>query len=224
MVKPYTIVGVIADEVDDSIGAKPQPMLFLPAEQVPTTFLFYAALLNSQVGFVVKARGDAPIAGELCSVTHDMAPGFALQDLKTLQEAVDQNTFSQRLGLYLVGAFAGLAVLMVVAGLYGGLSQLVSYRRREIGIRMALGASRQSVATMVLRQGGVLIAFGLVVGMALAVAAGCLVSGFLYQVGALDGWAYLAAAVVLTVIGLVAAVVPAGRAAAIEPMEALRME
>ena len=82
-----------------------------------------------------------------------------------MQEAVDKNTFSQRLGLYLVGSFAGLAIAMVIAGLYGVLSQLVSYRRREIGVRMALGATRGSVAKLVLRQGSILIGAGLAAGL-----------------------------------------------------------
>src|ERR1700728_1650370 len=112
------------------------------------------------------------------SLFHHAAPGFALDNFQTMQEAVEKNTFSQRLGLYLVGSFAGLAVAMVIAGLYGVLSQLVSYRRREIGVRMALGATRGSVATLVLRQGSILIGSGLVVGLVLAVATGRLIKGF----------------------------------------------
>jgi ABC-type antimicrobial peptide transport system permease subunit len=141
-----------------------------------------------------------------------------------MQEAVDKNTFSNRLGLYLVGSFAGLAIAMVIAGLYGVLSQLVSYRRREIGVRMALGATRSSVAALVLRQGIILIGAGLVAGLALAFAAGRLITGFLYQVKPLDGWTYLAVALALPAIGLTAALLPARRAASIEPMQALREE
>jgi len=141
---------------------------------------------------------------------------------QTMQAAVDQNTFSQRLGLYLVGSFAGLAIAMVFAGLYGVLSQLVSYRRREIGVRMALGATRTSVAQLVLRQGSVLVGVGLVVGLLLAVAAGRLVKSFLYQVQPVDLWTYLSVALALTLIGLMAALLPARRAASIEPMQALR--
>ncbi len=87
------------------------------------------------------------------AIFHSAAPGYALDDFQTMQDVVDKNTFSQRLGLYLVGSFAGLAVAMVIAGLYGVLSQLVSYRRREIGVRMALGATRISVAQLVLAPG-----------------------------------------------------------------------
>lgn len=141
-----------------------------------------------------------------------------------MQEAVEKNTFNQRLGLYLVGSFAGLAIAMVIAGLYGVLSQLVSYRRREIGVRMALGATRQIVATLILSQGIVLIGSGLGAGLILAFATGRLISGFLYQVKPLDPWTYLAVAVALPAIGLTAALLPARRAASIQPMQALRDE
>ncbi len=153
-----------------------------------------------------------------------MAPGIALDNFQTMQEAVEKNTFNQRLGLYLVGSFAGLAIAMVIAGLYGVLSQLVSYRRREIGVRMALGATRQIVATLILSQGIVLIGSGLGAGLILAFATGRLISGFLYQVKPLDPWTYLAVAVALPAIGLTAALLPARRAASIQPMQALRDE
>jgi putative ABC transport system permease protein len=141
-----------------------------------------------------------------------------------MQQAVEKNTFSQRLGLNLVGSFAGLAVAMVIAGLYGVLSQLVSYRRREIGVRMALGATRKSVAELVLRQGSILIGSGLAAGLLLAFATTRLIKGFLYQVQALDMWTYVAVAVTLLAVGLIAALIPARRAAYIEPMQALRTE
>ena len=100
----------------------------------------------------------------------------------------------------------------------------MSYRRREIGVRMALGATRQSVARLILRQGIVLIAIGLAVGMPLAYVAGRLITGFLYQVKPLDPWTYVVVALALPAIGLVAALVPAQRAASIQPMQALRDE
>ncbi len=224
MIKPYTIVGVLANQVDSSVGGEVQPLVLLPQQQIPTTSLFYQALLKTIVTFVVKTHGDIPVALEMRSVFHQLAPGFALDQFQTMQEAVDKNTFSQRLGLYLVGSFAGLAIAMVIAGLYGVLSQLVSYRRREIGVRMALGATRGSVATLILRQGSILIGGGLVVGLGLAVVTGRLIKGFLYEVKPLDAGTFVGVAVALTVIGLVAAMIPARRAASIQPMQALRDE
>jgi predicted permease len=224
MIKPYTIVGVLGDQVDSNVGGTIQPLVMLPQQQVPTTSLFYQALLKTVVTFVVKTRGNIPVAQEMRSVFHQLAPGFALDSFQTMQEAVDKNTFSQRLGLYLVGSFAGLAIAMVIAGLYGVLSQLVSYRRREIGVRMALGATRGSVAKLVLRQGSILIGSGLVVGLVLSIATGRLIKGFLYEVKPLDASTYVGVALALTAIGLVAALIPARRAASIQPMQALRDE
>jgi predicted permease len=222
MIKPYTIVGVLGDQVDQSVGGAPQPLILLPQQQIPTTSLFYQALLKTVVTFVVKTRGNIPVAVEMRSVFHQNAPAIALDNFQTMQDAVDQNTFSQRLGLYLVGSFAGLAVAMVFAGLYGVLSQLVSYRKREIGVRMALGATRTSVASLVLRQGSVLVGAGLGVGLVLAFAAGRLVKSFLYQVQPLDLGTYAAVVIALALIGLTASLLPARKAASIEPMQALR--
>ena len=224
MIKPYTIVGVLADQVDSNVGGSIQPLVLLPQQQIPTTSLFYQALLKTVVTFVVKTRGNIPVAQEMRNVFHQLAPGFALDQFQTMQEAVDNNTFNQRLGLYLVGSFAGLAIAMVIAGLYGVLSQLVSYRRREIGVRMALGATRASVAKLILRQGTILIGAGLLAGLLLAFASGRLIKGFLYEVKPLDASTYIAVALVLTAIGLVAALIPARRAASIQPMQALRDE
>jgi predicted permease len=224
MVTPYTIVGVLADQVDSNVGGAVQPFILVPQQQIPTTSLFYQALLETVVNFVVKTRGDIPVAAEMRSVFHQAAPGFALDEFQTMQQAVEKNTFNQRLGLNLVASFAGLAVAMVIAGLYGVLSQLVSYRRREIGVRMALGATRQSVARLILRQGSILIGAGLGAGLLLAFATARLIKGFLYQVQPLDLWTYIAVAGTLSIIGLIAAFLPARRAASIEPMQALRTE
>jgi predicted permease len=224
MIKPYTIVGVLGDQVDSTVGGEVQPFLMLPQEQIPTTSLFYQALLNTTVGFVVKTRGDVPLAAGMRSLFHQAAPGFALDNFQTMPERVAQHTFSERLGLYLVSSFAGLAVAMVIAGLYGVLSQLVSYRRREIGVRMALGATRQSVAQMVVRQGSILIGAGLGAGLLLALPAERLIRSFLYNVHTLDAWTYVAVLLALPIIGLIAALVPARKAASIQPMQALREE
>ena len=224
MIQPFSIVGVLGDQVDSNVGAPAQPFLMIPQEQVPTTSLFYQALLKTLVTFVVKTHGNIPVAPQMRAVFHSAAPGYALDNFQTMQEAVDKNTFSQRLGLYLVGSFAGLAIAMVIAGLYGVLSQLVSYRRREIGVRMALGATRASVAQMVLRQGSVLIGAGLAAGLILAFATGRLVKSFLYQVEPTDISTYLCVAAALAMVGLVAAFIPARKAASIQPMQALREE
>jgi predicted permease len=224
MVQPLTIVGILGDQVDAKVGVKPQPLLLIPDSQVPTTSLFYQALLKTVVNFVVKTRGDIPVETVMRTVFHKSAPGFALDDFQTMQDVVDKNTFSQRLMLYLIGSFAGLAIAMVITGLYGVLSQLVNYRRREIGVRMALGATRAGVAKMILRQGSILIGVGLAIGLVLAVLSGRVLKGFLFEVQPLDAWTYVAVAIVLASIGLVSSLIPARNAASVQPMQALREE
>jgi predicted permease len=224
MRKPATIVGVLGDQVDTSVSSKPRPMLMLSYQQIPTTSLFYQALIKTVVFFTVKTQGNVAVAIEMRSVFHQLAPDMALDNFQTLQKTVDDSTFSSRLGLYLISAFAGMAVLMVVAGLYGVLAQIVSYRRREIGLRMALGATPGSILAMVLRQGSVMIVTGLVLGLGAAVFVAKLLKDFLYQVQTVDPWTYVGVAVLLLAVGSIAALVPARRAAAVEPMQALREE
>jgi ABC-type antimicrobial peptide transport system permease subunit len=222
MIKPLTIVGVIGDQSDHGANSDVPPYILLPYRQVPTTSLFYQALLKTVVSFVVKTRGGGPVAGEMRSLFKQSAPNYALDNFKTMQEVVDSSTFSQRLGLYLTGSFAGLAIVMVIAGLYGVLAQLVSYRRREIGVRMALGATRESIVKMILRQGGLLMGSGLIAGLAISVFAGQLVKSFLFHVKPVDVGTYAGVAILLLVIGSVASLIPAHSASTIEPMDALR--
>jgi putative ABC transport system permease protein len=222
--KPATIVGVIGDQVDDRVSTAPRPLLMFSFQQVPTTSLFYAALIKTIVFYVVKTHGNIAVAPAMRDVFHQVAPDMAVDNFVALQKTVDDSTFSSRLGLYLTGAFAGMAVLMVIAGLYGVLVQVVSYRRREIGLRMALGATPGKILAMVVRQGSVMVVTGLIVGLAAAVFVTKLLKDFLYRVSAVDPWTYASVAILLLVVGSVAALVPARRAAAVEPMQALREE
>jgi predicted permease len=224
MLNPYTIVGVMGDQRETSTAQPAQPSVLIPYRQVPTTSLFYQILVQTIVNFAVKARGDVAIAPAMRALFHELAPDYAVDNFNTMQEAVDQSNFSSRIGLYLIGAFAGMAVLMVIAGLYGVLAQLVSYRRREFGIRLALGATPSGILGMVVRQGLVFVAIGLAVGIVAAVFAGNLVRSFLFEVKPADSWTYSGVVLLLLFVGSLAALIPARRAASVEPMAALREE
>jgi putative ABC transport system permease protein len=162
------------------------------------------------------------VAPAMRAVFHELAPDYALDNFQTLQEAVAQSNFSSRMGLYLIGAFAGMAVLMVIAGLYGVLAQLVSHRRREFGIRLALGATPGGIQGLVLRQGLLFVIVGLVVGIAAAAFGGTLVKSFLFEVKPADAWTYAGVILLLLFVGSLAALIPARRASGVEPMVALR--
>jgi predicted permease len=224
MLMPCTIVGIIGDYADSGVSQPAQPLLLFPYQQVPTTSIFYPLLLKSIVNFAVKTRNDMAVAPVMRSAFRQVAPDIALDNFQTMQETVAQNYFNDRLGLYLISSFAGLAVLMVVAGLYGVLAQLVNYRRREIGVRLALGATRKNILTMILRQGSALVVVGLIVGLVLALAASSLVKSFLFGVKPVDLSTYIGVVVLLLVVGILASYVPARRAAAVEPIQALRDE
>jgi ABC-type antimicrobial peptide transport system permease subunit len=142
----------------------------------------------------------------------------------SMQQRLHNWADERRFYMAIMAVFAGLALGLSVLGLYGVLAYTVTMRSREIGIRMALGATRSSVALLVLRQGIVVIGSGLAVGLLLAFAVCRLITGFLYQVKPLDGWTYFAVALALPAIGLSAALLPARRAASIQPMQALREE
>jgi predicted permease len=224
MLKPYTIVGVLKNNLRHNLTESPKPELSLSYNQVPPDSLFYAMLLASATQYVLHTRGDVDLAQSIHHAVQESAPGFAVDDLKTMESAVEDATGNQRLGVYLIGSFAGLAVLMVVAGLYGVLSQLVSQRQQEVGIRIALGATRESIMALFLRQSWRLIALGTVAGLIVSALATRLVRGFLFEVPSLDPWSYVAAAALLAGVGTLAALIPARRASLVEPMVALRNE
>ena len=133
-------------------------------------------------------------------------------------------TFPQRVAATLLGACAGLALLLAAVGLYGVVAYAVSQRMREIGIRMALGASRHAVVRMVLESSMKVVAIGLAIGLALALAAGRAIESFLGDVSSADPIAIVAGPLVMIACALVASWLPARRAARVDPMKSLREE
>ncbi len=222
MLRPYTIVGILGDQVDTAVSTPPGPLLLIPYRQVPTTSLYYHLLLKTFVNFMVKTRSDVAIAPMVRNVFRQMAPGYALDNFRTMREVVDRSSFSQRLGLYLTGAFAGLAVLLVLVGLYGVVSQLTGYRRREFGIRLALGATSMQILQMVLRQALRFVAMGIAAGLTLALLGGRLLLPFLYGVPPTDAVTIALVILLLVLAGSAAAWLPAYRASGTQPAEALR--
>ncbi|HEY6348158.1 MAG TPA: ABC transporter permease [Candidatus Angelobacter sp.] len=224
MVQPYTIVGVVGDSMQHDIVQPIAPEVDLPYSQIPVKSFMYPSLVMPITTFVVRTHGRVELAPTVRNVFHESAPDFAVDNVQTMQAAHDDADSNQRIGLYLVMSFAGIAMVMVLAGLYGVLSQLVGQRRREIGIRMAVGADRKAIIGLILRRGLFLIAIGVVAGLAAAVGVQQWVKSFLYGVSPVDAMTYAVVVVVLAVVGVVAGLVPARRAASIEPTQALRTE
>ena len=222
--QPYTIVGVLANATQNRIAESAEPEIDIPYAQVLVTSKFYPLLIQPETAYLVRTRGKVDLAPEVKALFHQYAPDFALDSFTTIEAAHEQASLTHRVGLYLTSAFAGIAVVMVLAGLYGVLSQIVGQRRREIGIRMALGADRKWVLTMMLRRGLTLIGMGMGLGLLISVATVRSLRSFLFGVQPLDAATYAGVIVVLLALGTLAAWVPAHRAASIEPSEALRTE
>jgi putative ABC transport system permease protein len=211
--KTYTIVGVLADARQHDLTHTPDPEVVMAYQQVSTADGLYFLIVASGTNYILRTRGDVELANTIRQIFRQSAPDYALDHFRTLRGALDEATFNQRLGLYLTSSFAGVAILMVLTGLYGVLSQLVSQRRWEIGIRMALGASRGSIQGMILRRASVLTIVGLAVGLPASLAVGRLLRAFLYGVKSIDELTYFAVAIGLLAVSIAAALMPARSAA-----------
>jgi ABC-type antimicrobial peptide transport system permease subunit len=141
-----------------------------------------------------------------------------------MAEAVEDSIGAQKLAAQVIAVFGGLVLLITVVGLYGLLSYLVAQRTQEIGIRMALGADRARVVGLVLRQTLIWLVTGTVMGVGLAMECGRLLKGFLFGVRAIDPWTMGLVSAGLVACGVLAAIVPARRAASVNPVEALRAD
>ncbi len=223
-VGPFTVVGVLADAVQHSLTRQVEPEMDVSYQQVPAGSFYDQILVNSLTNFVVVASGNSVQEPVIRRAFKEAGAGFALDNFEALDQSVENASFNQRLGLYLVGSFAGLAVVMVMAGLYGVLSQLVGQRRREIGIRMALGADRPAILLLIARRSCILIGAGISVGLIAGLLTGRLMNSFLYDVKPTDVLTYAGVVVALFLVGVVATWLPARRAASIEPNIALRAE
>ncbi len=153
-----------------------------------------------------------------------MHPRAPVDDVMTMVARLSAAIAQPRVYSLFVGFFAALAVFLAAAGLYGLLSYTVSQRRREIGVRMALGAQRRDIVALIVRQGAALVAFGVVVGLLAAGASTRILESLLFGVSAADTLTFAAASLVLLAAALLACYLPARGATRIDPMDALRAE
>ena len=195
-------------------------------ESIPECYISFRQHLynGNTLSLVVRTAGNPTALEEtLRRVSHDRSPDVPVK-FTTLESDTYEGVAAPRFRTLLFGVFAGLAVFLAMAGVYGVMAYAVGQRSSEIGLRMALGASTGSVLRLILGQGVVLAGLGLAVGLAAAIAETRLLTTMLFQVRPNDPWVYLAVAALLSVVTLVACYVPARRAAKIDPLTALRQE
>jgi putative ABC transport system permease protein len=177
------------------------------------------------MNLAVRTTGDpAAFARNARGVIASLDPALAIYGVATMDQLMAELSHGRRFVLVLIGLFAGVAIVMAAVGLYGVIAYSVTQRRHEIGIRVALGARLADITRLVLRQGAALTTAGVLLGLGAAVAGGRLVAGLLFGVSARDPEVFIAVAVLLAVVALVASYAPARRAAAVDPVEVLRGE
>ena len=211
-----TVVGVVGDTRDGGLDAPPLPVTFVPFAQgdFPTG------------GFVIRTAGGDPaaLAPAARRIVRAIAPEQPVENVLTLDQIRDESVGPRRLNALLVGSFGLLALVVASIGIGAVLAFAVSARTGEIGVRMSLGADAGRVQRMVLAEGGRLVALGLLLGVAGALALSRLMRGLLFGVAPHDPATLLAVAVVMTAVGLAACWLPARRAARIDPGIALRAQ
>jgi ABC-type antimicrobial peptide transport system permease subunit len=191
----------------------------------------FAQGFQSDVSYFVRFRSltpgsEAATADLLRRTVRDVDPSIPIVSLKTFPQHLDSNLqlWIVRAGAALFSIFGGLALGLAVVGLYGVKAYSVARRTREIGIRMALGAQPGMVLRMIMREGSIMLLSGVAIGLLLAMATAKILSGILYQVGALDPIAFTVAPLLLAAAALIATWLPARRATHVDPIQALRTE
>lgn len=191
--------------------------------QLIVPYPFLEKLAFSDVALVIRTVGDPlDVAPAVRRDLQALAPGLPAPEIRTLQEALDQTLWFQHITSRLFAIFAGIALLLAVVGLYGAMSYSFAQRTREIGIRMVLGAKPGDVMGMVLRQGGVLIAVAVAIGLAGAFGMSRLLGRMLYEVRGTDPVTFVGVTLLVVLVALAAVWVPARRATRVQPVTALR--
>lgn len=209
------IVGVIRSEHTSALNAPPEPVAYLPLAQAP----------RQDLNLVVRSR-IAPAAAMpgIREAVREIDPHLALGDVMTMEQVREESILWARQPTWAVGAFAGIAALLAALGLYGVLANAVTQRRREIAIRMALGAHSIHVLSHILRNAMSMLMVGLAGGLAGAFVLTRVLRSLLFQVSPLDPIALALACILMTLVGILAAWIPASRATRVDPMRVLRDE
>ncbi len=210
------IVGVVGNIKLSPTQREVRPAMYLAADQMPNWCCLYTVVRSS----VDPLSLEPSIRQIVSSIDKDIP----VTQVRTMQELMFNELSQPRFAMVLLGAFAGLALLLTVVGLYGVMMYAVTRRTREIGVRMALGARRGMVLSMVLKDAAKLLAAGVALGITATLVSASILKSMLYGTGSRNPMVLMLVCVAVGAAGLVAAYIPALRAASIEPMEALRTE
>ena len=214
------IVGVVGDIRHEGLDADADPAAFLPQRQ---RFSGLGNGFERTLTIVIRSGSDvASMASTLRSAVAGIDPQLPIGMVRTMEDLIGDSIAPRRLNFVLVSSFAIVALVLTASGLYGVMAYLVTQRTREIGVRMALGATRGQVLAMMFRQAGRMTAIGIGVGVAGALLLTRSMTSLLFGVSAADPLVYAAVSVLLAAVAMVAVAVPVSRATRIDPLLALR--
>jgi predicted permease len=209
------IVGVVADVKQSSLATATLPQFWAPFDQWP---------MSNMTVVLHTTRDLQPVVADARRAIHELDPDLAIAHVATLENVVAESVAQPRFYMMLLTAFAVVAILLASIGIYGVIAYLVGQRAREIGIRIALGASPSKVVRMVVNEGVVMVAIGIGVGIVGAIALTQLMRALLFNTTSTDPMTYILVTLVLAAVALVASSVPALRAANVDPALAMRAE
>jgi predicted permease len=216
------IVGVARDVREQGLVGSLPAMMYVPVGQANIAGI-KASHTYFPMNWVVRANGTGPeLRQQIGDAMRGLDPKQPFSSFTTMDEVKDQFVEDQRFQMTLLGGFGAIGLLLASAGIYGLIAYSVAQRTREFGIRMALGASRQRILAAVLRQGAVLAAIGIAIGIGLSAAATRLLQNFVYGVSTLDPLTFAVVAALLVAVATLACLVPALRAVRLNPVSALR--
>lgn len=227
--RPRQIVGVVGDVKHYGLGEESPPFVYAPFEQQPAVFpggiardhLHKALVLRTHAGFL---RGGTNLATTVKNTIGEIDPNQPVTSVMTMEQVLSRSLGDWKAYMQLLGIFAGVAVLLAAVGIYGVMSYSVNERTHEFGIRMALGAHEGDILRLVARLMLKLTGIGIVIGLGMALGLMRLIKSFLFGVKPTDPLTYVAVAVFLTGIAVVACYLPARRAVKVDPLVALRYE
>ena len=208
-----TVVGVVADSRLNALDKEVYPEVFWPMAQLPSAG-GWAALRT--------AADPVGLARAAQAAMRELDPEIAISEVTTMKDVLQGSLWRQRLTAVLLATFAGLSLALAAAGIYGVFSYLVNRRTKELGVRVALGASKAQILSLVLGSSLKLAVLGIGIGTAGALMAGRLMSSWLYGVQANDTLTFASVAVLLLLVALAACYIPAARATRVDPVIALR--
>jgi predicted permease len=217
------IIGIVGNVRANGIANDPGPTMYIPQAQIPDA-LNALMVASSPMAWVVRTQGDPGVLSAAIQEEVRLATGLPVTDVRSMNDVVSLSTSRQRLNMLLMSVFGAAALVLAAIGIYGLMAYSVQQRTQEIGIRMALGAQSGHVRKMVIRQGMLLVAVGLVVGLVAAYYLANVLASILFEVEPRDVAVFVTIPVVLTLIALAAVSVPAWRASRVDPLNALRYE